>query len=89
MGKRKRRRADQACRPPMWSPGRQSVALRDHRQWFWAGIALGLACEHATLEHLDWFNQLRLRTELGMVSPAEFEAAHYLDEDPALRAVSH
>jgi IS30 family transposase len=50
MGERKRRRADQTCRPPMWSPGRPSVARREHRQRFWAEIALGLACEDAAVE---------------------------------------
>lgn len=45
--------------------------------------------EHATLEYLDWFNRRRLHSELGMVPPAEFEAAHYHEEAPALRAVSH
>ena len=43
--------------------------------------------EHATLEYLDWFNHRRLHSELGMVPPAEFEAAHYHEEAPALRAV--
>ena len=50
MGERKRRRADQACRPPMWSPGRPSVARREHRQRFWAEIARGLACEDAAVK---------------------------------------
>ena len=45
--------------------------------------------EYATLEYLDWFNQRRLHTELGMVPPAEFEAAHYHEEAPASLAVSH
>jgi putative transposase len=39
--------------------------------------------EYATLEYLDWFNRRRLHTELGMVPPAEFEAAHYHEEAPA------
>jgi putative transposase len=45
--------------------------------------------EFATLEYLDWFHQRRLHSELGMVPPAEFEADHYHEEAPALRAVSH
>ena len=40
----------------------------------WRGLE---AVEFATLEYLDWFNQRRLHTELGMTPPAEFEAAHY------------
>lgn len=32
------------------------------------------------MEYLDWFNQRRLHTELGMTPPAEFEAAHYHEE---------
>ena len=45
--------------------------------------------EHATLDYVDWFNQRRLHSELGMVPPAEFEAARYHEEAPTLRAVSH
>ncbi len=30
--------------------------------------------EFATLEYVDWFNHLRLHTELGMRPPVEFEA---------------
>ncbi len=33
--------------------------------------------EHATLEYADWFNHRRLHGELGMVPPAEFEAAYH------------
>jgi putative transposase len=32
--------------------------------------------EYATLEYVDWFNHRRLHGELGMVTPAELEAAH-------------
>jgi putative transposase len=32
--------------------------------------------EHATLEYVDWFNHRRLHGELGMVPPADFEAAY-------------
>ena len=31
--------------------------------------------EYATLEYVDWFNRRRLHGELGMITPAEFEAA--------------
>jgi putative transposase len=33
--------------------------------------------EYATLEYVDWFNHRRLHGELGMLTPAEFEAAYY------------
>jgi putative transposase len=33
--------------------------------------------EYATLEYVDWFNYRRLHGELGMLPPAEFEAAYY------------
>jgi putative transposase len=39
--------------------------------------------EHATLEYVDWFNSRRLHGELGMLPPAEFEAAHYRQGTPA------
>ena len=35
--------------------------------------------EYATLEYVDWFNHRRLHTELRMVPPAEYEAAHHVD----------
>ena len=44
--------------------------------------------EYATLEWVDWFNQRRLHTELGMVPPAEFEAVQYHEEAQASLAVS-
>ena len=31
--------------------------------------------EYATLEYVDWFNHRRLHGQLGMITPAEFEAA--------------
>jgi putative transposase len=43
--------------------------------------------EYATLEYIDWFNYRRLHGELGMVTPAEFEAA-YQQATPALLASS-
>src|SRR5918994_1691336 len=36
-------------RPPMRSPGRPSVARREHRQRFWKAIALGLSSEDAAV----------------------------------------
>jgi putative transposase len=39
--------------------------------------------EYATLEYVDWFNHRRLHGELGLVPPAEFEAAYY-EHDGAL-----
>jgi putative transposase len=44
--------------------------------------------EYATLEYVDWFNHHRLHGELGMITPAEFEAAYYDQEVPALLASS-
>jgi hypothetical protein len=32
--------------------------------------------EIAILEHVDWFNNRRLHTELGDIPPTEHEAAH-------------
>jgi putative transposase len=43
--------------------------------------------EYATLEYVDWFNRRRLHGELGMVTPAEFEAAYH-QAAPALLASS-
>ena len=40
--------------------------------------------EYATLEYVDWFNHRRLHGELGMMPPAEFEAALYHQAAPAL-----
>src|SRR5687767_5318578 len=47
MAERKRRRSDRAGRPRMQSPGRPTVAGREERQRFWAGIARGLTSEDA------------------------------------------
>jgi putative transposase len=44
--------------------------------------------EYATLEYVDWFNQRRLHGELGMIPPAEFEAAYNQTAPPALLASS-
>ena len=40
--------------------------------------------EHATAEWVDWYNQRRLHGTLGMISPTEFETAHYatLNREP-------
>jgi len=42
--------------------------------------------EHATLDYVDWFNHLRLHGELGMVPPAEVEAAYHRRTAPAVTA---
>ncbi|MEV7144779.1 IS3 family transposase [Streptomyces tauricus] len=39
--------------------------------------------EIAVAEYIDWFNQQRLHGELGHVTPAEHEAAHYAAGPPA------
>ena len=39
--------------------------------------------EFATLDYVDWFNHRRLHGEIGMVPPAEFEAAYYDLSTPA------
>jgi putative transposase len=44
--------------------------------------------EYATLDYVDWFNRRRLHGELGMVPPAEFEAAYYRQPASALLASS-
>ena len=44
--------------------------------------------EYATLEYVDWFNRRRLHGELGMVPPAEFEAAYFQQPATALLASS-
>ncbi|MFF4795491.1 IS3 family transposase [Streptomyces sp. NPDC001276] len=38
--------------------------------------------EVAVAEYVDWFNQRRLHGELGHITPAEHEAAHYLAAEP-------
>jgi putative transposase len=44
--------------------------------------------EYATLEYVDWFNHRRLHGELGMITPAEFEATFLQQPAPALPASS-
>jgi transposase InsO family protein len=34
--------------------------------------------EYATAGWVDWYNQGRLHGSLGMISPVEFETAHYV-----------
>jgi putative transposase len=51
----------------------------------WRGLD---AVEYATLEYVDWFNHRRLHGELGLIPPAEFEAAYYQQRAPARLASS-
>jgi putative transposase len=44
--------------------------------------------EYATLEYVDWFNRRRLHGQLGMITPAEFEATCNQVPAPALLASS-
>ena len=44
--------------------------------------------EFATLEYLDWFNHRRLHSSIGMIPPAEHEAAHYSQQPTAAEAVT-
>jgi transposase InsO family protein len=53
------------------------------RQGPWRGID---AVEYATLEWVDWFNNRRLYGPLGHVPPAEYEAAYYEQQSPAMGA---
>ena len=39
--------------------------------------------ELATLLYVEWFNQRRIHAEIGDLTPAEFEAAHYLRQQPS------
>ena len=45
----KRRASARALRSPMWSPGRPSVARREHRLRFWEAVARGLSSEEAAV----------------------------------------
>ncbi len=42
--------------------------------------------EYETLAYVDWFNRRRVHGEIGMVPPAEFEAAHYNQSLPVAMA---
>jgi putative transposase len=44
--------------------------------------------EYATLDYIDWFNRRRLHGELGMLSPAEFEALYDAAQQPLPLAAS-
>ncbi|MGW7440218.1 IS3 family transposase [Streptomyces sp. NPDC054849] len=39
--------------------------------------------EYATASWVDWYNNRRLHSTLGMISPTEYEAAHYADTQAA------
>ena len=45
----RRHASARALRSPMWSPGRPSVARREHRLHFWEAIARGLSSEEAAV----------------------------------------
>jgi hypothetical protein len=38
--------------------------------------------EYATAGWVDWYNRRRLHGSLGMMTPAEFENAHYANPQP-------
>jgi len=44
--------------------------------------------EFATLGYIHWFNHQRLHGELGLVTPAEYEAIHYHDVPARARVAS-
>jgi transposase InsO family protein len=55
-----------------------------HRRGPWKGLS---EVEYATLEWVDWFNNVRLLEPIGYVPPVEFEKAYYDTADsPALVA---
>ena len=45
--------------------------------------------ELATLAWVHWWNTTRLHSAIGNMPPAEFEAAHYAQQQPALKAGDH
>jgi putative transposase len=45
--------------------------------------------ELATLGWVHWWNTTRLHSAIGNMPPAEFEAAHYAQQQPALKAGDH
>ncbi|MZE51406.1 transposase, partial [Streptomyces sp. SID5770] len=38
--------------------------------------------EYATALWVEWYNNRRLHSSLGMISPTEYEAAHSADTEP-------
>src|SRR5439155_11566412 len=50
-----------------------------HKKGPWRGLD---DVEYETLAYVDWFNRRRLHGEIGMVPPAEYEAAHYAQRTP-------
>ncbi|MDV6014309.1 integrase core domain-containing protein [Haloechinothrix sp. LS1_15] len=38
--------------------------------------------EYTTVGWVDWYNQVRLHNSLGMISPTEFDNAHYTSLSP-------
>ncbi len=53
------------------------------KQGPWSGLD---DVEFGTLEWVDWWNNRRLLGPIGMISPAEAEAAYYSQEVPVTRA---
>ena len=45
--------------------------------------------ELATLAWVHWWNTTRLHSAIGNIPPAEFEAAHYAEQQPAVEAGIH
>jgi transposase-like protein len=43
--------------------------------------------EYATAGWVDWYNNRRLHSRLGMVPPVEYETAYYADRNPAVSTV--
>lgn len=54
-----------------------------HRRGPWRSVA---QLEFALFEYLDWWNHQRLHGEIGMIPPAEKEAAHYAQRRSPTRA---
>ena len=38
--------------------------------------------EYALMEWVDWYNNARLHSRLGYLTPAEYETAHYAQQPP-------